>query len=281
MQKLTTYWYALRQSVTAPDYYFTLRSVRLFFSVQFFLFSLFLIAVFEVPNWAFRILPVVLSDVRQESTHLLEQMSEDTVFTYTGEELKVDGLELPKTLTMSTKAQDLGYPKNLIEITNEETAGDAVITLTPKMILYSMPDTNGSEATYKDVFAEETGSISRDQIRTGIFSFLDMVQERRFELSAALAVFGFFSSIFTGLLTILFYSIFVQVVGWALGVRITYKFAVRWGLHIFPIALAIQELSNVLAPTVSFPILSVTYIAIATLILWVGRTDRPTLILNE
>lgn len=280
MRKLTTYWHVLLSSLSTPEYYFTLRSVKIFFSVQFFLFSLFLIALFEIPNWAIRIIPPVISDFRQEAAHAFSQIPEDAVFTYDGKQLTTQGLKLPTLITSSKKAQDLGYPKNLIEITSEDKASDAAVTLTPDRLLYLMVDPPASETKYTDLFGEEKGTLSRDQIRTAVYSFLDAILTNKVEIALALAVFGFFSSIVSGAFTILIYSLFVQVLGWMLGVRITYKFAVRWGLHIFPICLAIQELSSLFTTSGSFPILVVSYIAIATVILWTGRTQRPTIVLK-
>lgn len=278
MRKLRTYWYSLKASLSEPEYYFSLRSTRIFFSVQFFFFSLFLIALFEVPNWSYRLIPAVAADVRSEVTSAMAQLPEDAVFTYTGDKLETHGLSLPKTITSTQRAQDLGYPKNLVEIKGEDTPSSAAWTLTPNRVLFALDESPAREAKYSDLFGEDTGSLSRDQIRTGLFSFLDTVGRNTTQIAIVLASLGFFASIVSGIFTILMYSIMVQVIGWILGVRITYKFALRWGLHIFPIALAIQEISSLLSSTNSFPILAVSYIAIATLILWVGRSERPTIV---
>lgn len=248
------------------------------FSVQFFLFSLFLIAVCEIPNWALRIIPTVVSDVRQEATNVFSQISPDAVFTFDGEKLTTQGLNLPVTIASSKKAQDLGYPKNLIGISSEDKSSGAALTLTPTRLFYLMTEPPASDVKYSDLFGEERGTLSRDQIRSVVFSFLDAVTANRFQLAVVFALFGFFSSILGGIFTIVMYSIFVQVIGWMLSVRITYKFAFRWGLHIFPIALGIQELSSLFGQSDTFPILLVSYIAISTLILWVGRSDRPTIV---
>ncbi len=279
MWKLKTYLHSLRASLTDPGYYFTLRSTRAFFSIQFFLFSLFLIALGEIANWNYRLLPTMTAAVRTETNQAIAQVPEDAVFGYDGNTLVTNGVSLPLTITSSQTAQDHGFPKNLVEVTKEEKAsGNSLLTLTPTHAMFHMDTDPAGETTYSDIFGDMRGNLSRDQIRTAANTLFDTIIMYRLQIAIIFALFGLLSSIFTGIITILLYSVIVQVIGWVLDLRLTYRYALRWGLHIFPIALAIQEISSVIAPDSSFPILSVTYIAMAVLIIWIGRSERPTIV---
>lgn len=71
-----------------------------------------------------------------------------------------------------------------------------------------------------------------------------------------------------GLLTIGLFSLLLQTFAWVRGIRISYFFAYRIGILIFPIASLVNTVSNLLFPSAHFPLTNAVYVVISLLIIW-------------
>lgn len=277
MQKLHTYWHALQASIADPEYYFSLINTRVWFSIQFFLLTLFLITLSVVPRMILRDIPQVVVDVRTESIQIVEQLPADAAFSYEGEDLRMNGIALPLTIQASDRLQSLGYPKALVTLQATDAASLAALTITPKNVYLSVDESEPSHFSYTEFLGDVRGSVARDQIRSTIGKIMDEVIANRVAIATVTGIGMFVGVIFNGIFTILFYSLAVQIFGWIVGLRLRYRTAMRWGLHIYPIAYGIQEISRWTVRGSTFPILAVAYIAIALLIIWTGKRNRPTI----
>lgn len=268
MSKIRTYIYALRRSVSDPDYYLTLLRTRLRFSIFFFITTLAILSLALLPYSAERRLPQAVEYGQIQLGALVDQVPDSTVFSLADHRLSVSGASLPIQIAATQEMQEMGVASKLIEIRPDEESGDAFLTIGPTAVV--VHSSSGTEQLpYAEIDEEAVSfSLTKPDIQNGVRQIATTLLARRWQIASILSLFFFFSHLFSGTFMILLYSILVQGLAWIFGAKLSYGQAARWGLHIYPIVLTLAQISLMLSPGSTFPIMSVGYLAITLLLVW-------------
>lgn len=271
MSVLSSYFISLYRSCTDPEYYLTLLGSPLRNRIAFFWTTVLLFALLLLPYWHFHLIPDFLSQARTEGDQLIAQIPQTAVFAIQENTLSVEGATLPIQIFSTEKMQSYGIPKNLIEVRLDTTEMRFAMTFLPKEILM-VGQTQGSSLSYADIAGVLSTPFDADDIRSLFQRNMDRISQERLLLSSGLSLGFLLSQSLVGIGTILFYSLLIEGLGWLIGSRINYLQAVRWGLHVFPIALGLSGIVTLILPESQFPMLTVAYLSISLLILLYMRT---------
>jgi hypothetical protein len=270
MRKVRNYFHVLLWSVSDPAYYFVLVRRKLSFSFAFFLITLGFTTLVTTIGWRIFVFPTFLQTVAGESKALINQLPANSSFSYANGVLTTQNIPLPFYFKSSTALRDLGVGENAIALSAQDKPLSAAITLTPKTVYFSSVSDQQDPLRYSEIKELQSFTVHREELYTLVKDQSEYVTSMLTTITIAFFTANFLSSLVFGLFMIAFFSLLVQSVGWLLGVRMLYRQAFQWGLHIYPLALLVDQVSLFLAPKSHFPVVNVAYIGMSLLILWYG-----------
>lgn len=270
MRKVRNYFKVFLWSFSDPSYYFSLLRRPLSFSFAFFFITLGLATIVTTIGWRYLVLPEFLATIESESKALIGQLPEDSVFTYSDQTLKTENLSLPYYLKASDRLKDWGMGENAVAISASDKPLSAAMTVTPNAVYFSSLSEKPDPLRYSEISEVQSFSAKRADLQKFVIDQLKTARGLLPMITVAFFIANIITSVVIGLIMTGFFSLLVQSAGWLIGVRLVYKQAFQWGLHIYPLALLVDQLSLLIAPKSHFPVINVAYIGMSVLILWYG-----------
>lgn len=274
MHAIKTYWHTLYSSLSNPDYYFLLLKTRLRLSISFFLVTTALIAVAVMLWIRFQAWPLFVAGFATTGDSFVQQIPEDARFTYADGTLETN-LESPFILKSPEQLIDAGFASQLVGIHEKDEPLDSFITFGRESI-FLRTSSEVDSLSYKNIFENESAEFFRPDIEQFLDTSVQFLNDYVWHIHVILALIWFVTRLIEGMIIIALYAFIIQSLGWIMDVRLKYAQVFRWGMHIYPIALAADLLSASFAQT-GIPMMSIVYLTFSLVILWRGRTLQRTI----
>lgn len=274
MRFLQNYLRSLLACCSNPGYYFVILKQSMWASFSFFLLTLGFVSFVTVAGWRFYVWPDFLHFLETESAQLISQLPPQSQFRLEKGLLTTNQIALPFELTSSPTLEELGLPHSLITLNVEEKAAPSAITLAPTSLFFESTSDQPDRFFYKDIFEGEIIEANPERMRSFISTQLQFLKEKDLLITAGFGIFTYLGSLFLGLLFVLFFSFIIQSFAWLIGIRLRYAQTFQLGLHLYPIAFGIDQVSLFLSPKSHFPLVNLTYILMSALILWHAYSQK-------
>ncbi len=275
MQKLKTYVRALLASLSNPDYYFLVLKTKFQVSVFFFVITLALVSGLTAIWGGLYTWPAIVTTIQETGNDFLGQVPEDAKFQYKEGTLSTT-IDLPFVIESPKALSDFEFPKQFAGINSKDEALESFLTFSPKSVFVRSQGQVDS-IHYTDIVTEDAASFTKKDLVTLLGTVTSFMRKNAWQIVTFLSAIWFVSKIVSGLLLIALYTFIVQSIGWVIGVRLKYWQVFRWGLHIYPIAVAVDFISSILTQQNYFPLVSLVYLAFSLVILWRARTLQRTI----
>ncbi|MEP7166656.1 MAG: DUF1189 family protein [Candidatus Woesebacteria bacterium] len=272
MRMIRTYWKVLSASVSNPDYYLELYSSTFWFSFKFFLVTLTILSIASGLWWRLYSFPLLIDSLHAAGSEIRDQIPDSFRLTYADGTVKTEGISLPFNLQNPKVVDDFNFPKNLATVTNDSEASTSFFTFTPKKVFLRSVDNQVDSLSYTDITEVKTATITKQTLTDFMQTGIHFIEVNSTPLSILFGIILFVSALIGGLITIALYSIILQSIAWLFSLRFSYSYMFRWGLHLYPIALGIDTISNILAPHANIPLVSMVYLILGVVIIWRAKT---------
>lgn len=279
MHQIRQYFYSLWQSISDPEFYFSILRRATTFSLVSYTLTLLLLSTVIAGWWRVSVLPQFLSDAEVAAESVLLQLPETATVSYRDYRVEFSGMTLPFIFRSPALLTEYGFPQHLAALTDTETAQDALLTLTPTQLLTTTA--NNSEAlSYREFAGDTTFSLDREGLRRVVRDQVAVLREHLTSIALVLVLLHWTNLFFSGFILIAFLSIVTQSLAWFVGIRLRYAHAYRWGLHIYPIAVAVEFLATLFVSENPVPLTLMTYLCITLMILWTGKRTRSMITID-
>ncbi|HSW90322.1 MAG TPA: DUF1189 family protein [Patescibacteria group bacterium] len=221
-------------------------------AIFFYVVTFFFVSILSMIAWRIQDFPKLLTSVRQTSNTLLAQVPDNAQFFFDSKTLRASGAQLPIELHDNNE----NFPYTLSFATNTFS--------------FSPTDNQPFTQNYTDLEAPAFNATT-PQVKAYVSTLLDQLTAH---LNTTL-LFAFplvlLGKLLFGLVTLLFYTLFGQILSWLAGVIIPFRKLYKLGMYILPIAALIDTIAHGLfGGDVSLTL--VAYIGIVILILLNLRT---------
>ncbi len=279
--KIRTYFQTLIKSISSPQYYLDVLNARFSFSLKFFLFSYFLLAIIATAFYIQFDIPHYKMIFKQNSDAIKQYYPDQLKLSWDGKELKQSGPELVEVSYPIGIPHD-GLPDKLAYIDASATSIDQITKLGKSNSLFAITkDTlyaSRNEGGWSPLPLKETpGFQSAFTIdKTSLAHYLG-IWETIFNSSLNAFTFIYPVAFFfwiglLRLMTLAVNSVFVYYLLRLLGKNLPYKKVFQLGMHIIVVAGLLDILtSHVIPPNVEIGIYGVAfwlYLIVVLLSLW-------------
>lgn len=251
MSFLSTYARTLIKSASEPRYYADILVTKLAFSIKFFLASSALLAILGATWFGLHDLPVVIKAVDTQTTAQLSKLPDNTFITYSNGTLSTKGIPLPYNVTTSDWSLHVG---------------DKTLVVTS-----AMDDTLTQTLKWSDIW-DSGWTLNKTQLEGKQREVITSLHRWSTPAILAAVPFFFFLSIVGNLITLFILGVFMNTLGWLLGIRLTLLKTLQLGLHAIVVANVVDFARQILLPTSSFSLIIPAFLGIMVLVLLTLRS---------
>ncbi len=275
-----TYLYAFIQSISSAEYYRDVLRAPLWFSVRFFLISLALIGVVETTHFLIKTVPQAEQFMHQVATEVKVTYPKDLIIEWDGNQLSASNPLLQVSYPQAIDPDEYNLPPYLAQFqTSSTTLDDTTLNDAQSLFVISsntvyMQDSNNawSDTNLSSILPkDETFVLTTDTIDSSVDSLVEaiyMTREIFIALGAiAMITITILSTIFILIIESLLGFLLVRIYGYQLSIRDVFQL----GLHIIVPAHIAHTVALFAFPTLTFPILSVSFWVLFVYIVYTNR----------
>lgn len=259
------------KSLTEPQYYRDVLEAKFSFSLKYFLFFYFLLALVTSVFFWVQDVPGIRTTAQDVIHQLTTDYPNDLVLKLENGTLVVEGVDQPVIVPFPNALSDIKSDSGFehlaaIDTTTQIAAENTFLTFTQNEVILRNPD--GTKQSYPFESFSESITIDRNTIQlitSASQSYIDLViRYLPFGLFLILAIFQTLGSLFS----LLIYSMLTYVVSGLIRRQLTYKKAFQLGLHTITFAETVHFLQDHLFPSMDismfFPVafFGATFIAL-------------------
>ena len=273
MKKLRTFWYVLTRSASDPAYYSDVLRTKMSYSLKFFFLLLFLLSIVDCILFRMRDIPKLISDIDQESTHLVLQIPDSFSVAYSPNgTLTTHGITLPFTFGAGDIAKSYGSTQGLVTIAaNETPVPTSFVTLTPTRIIPQGDSTSLEKPrviVLKDVFETTPWSLNKKQIEEKRVQFIASLPKLSTILMGFIFPFWYTGMLLATLVTLFVLTILANSFAWIMGIRMPLIKTFQLGLHAIGVATLLDVVKYALLPQSNISLVIPAYLGIIVLVFW-------------